>query len=235
MKLIFIVFLIILIIFLIYYICYYSNLDKNISKINLDKIDNLMIVAHPDDETIWGGAHLIKDNYLVVCITCGRNRIRYHELKRVMKETNNSFLALYYPDKTFGKRNDWSKSYNKIYNDLEKIIKLKKWDTIVSHNYSGEYGHIHHRLTNKIVTDIYNDLELDNKLYFFGKYYTKKKIKYRPASVYKIDKKTLNIKRDKMIKKYKSQKFIQKMFGHMFKYEDWELYIKGDDKNDKKI
>lgn len=30
-----------------------------------------MIVAHPDDETLWGGSHLIDDNYLVVCMSNG--------------------------------------------------------------------------------------------------------------------------------------------------------------------
>ena len=29
----------------------------------------LMIVAHPDDETIYGGAHLLTDDYTVVSIT----------------------------------------------------------------------------------------------------------------------------------------------------------------------
>ena len=28
-----------------------------------DKVDNLMIVAHPDDETLWGSSYLIKDKY----------------------------------------------------------------------------------------------------------------------------------------------------------------------------
>ena len=41
-----------------------------------DKVDNLMIVAHPDDETLWGSSYLIKDKYLVVCITCGNKRVR---------------------------------------------------------------------------------------------------------------------------------------------------------------
>lgn len=40
----------------------------------LDDYDSLMVVAHPDDETIWGGAHLLKGKYVVVCITNGNNR-----------------------------------------------------------------------------------------------------------------------------------------------------------------
>ena len=33
-----------------------------------------------------------------------------------------------------------------------------------------------------------------------------------------------------MIKKYKTQKFIEKKFNQMFKYEDWDLYERESDK-----
>ena len=52
------------------------EVEKQLKDLNLSKVNKLMIVAHPDDETIWGGNHLLKSNYLVVCITCGNNKIR---------------------------------------------------------------------------------------------------------------------------------------------------------------
>ena len=42
---------------------------KYLDTLDLKGIDRLMIVAHPDDESLWGGAHLAKDRYLVVCLT----------------------------------------------------------------------------------------------------------------------------------------------------------------------
>ena len=39
------------------------KIDKDYSKIDLGDYNKLMIVAHPDDEILWGGAHLIEDNY----------------------------------------------------------------------------------------------------------------------------------------------------------------------------
>lgn len=30
-----------------------------------------MIVAHADDEILWGGAHLLADDYYVVCVSSG--------------------------------------------------------------------------------------------------------------------------------------------------------------------
>ena len=67
---------------------YFHNLykiDKDFSKIDLTNIDNLMIVAHPDDETLWGGAHLIKDNYLVV-VPSSETSSEYFVYNRTTKE-----------------------------------------------------------------------------------------------------------------------------------------------------
>lgn len=60
----------------------YNYVSKDLSKIDLNKAKKLMIVAHPDDETLWGGAHLLEDDYLVVCITCGPNK---QEQKSLLK------------------------------------------------------------------------------------------------------------------------------------------------------
>ena len=140
--------------------------------IDLTKVDKLMIVAHPDDEMIWGGSHLIDDNYLVVCITCGTDEKRVKEFKNVMNATNDEYIMLSYPDKTNGERDNWQKVYNDITLDIEKIIKMKNWDLIVTHNEKGEYGHIHHIMTNSIVTSIYEKMNLENTtLYYFGKYF----------------------------------------------------------------
>ena len=39
--------------------------QKEINQIDLKQCQKLMIVAHPDDEKIWGGSHLLKGHYLV--------------------------------------------------------------------------------------------------------------------------------------------------------------------------
>ena len=68
----FIIILIVCIIFCtsIYFFNFYHNLDKDLKKIDFSKYNKLMIVAHPDDETLWGGGHLIDGDYVVVCVTC---------------------------------------------------------------------------------------------------------------------------------------------------------------------
>ena len=59
----------------------------NTSVIHAKESESLMIVAHPDDETIWGGSHLINGNYTVLCITNGNNKKRKKEFMNVMKKT----------------------------------------------------------------------------------------------------------------------------------------------------
>ena len=202
----------------IYKITYNQSIyvDKKIESIDLTGFNKLMIVAHPDDELLWGGSALIDDNYLVVCITCGVKRNRVIEFKRVMHETKDSYIMLGYPDKTDGKRDNWEKITKDLTSDLKHIIEYKDWDMVVTHNPLGEYGHIHHSMTSNIVTN----LTLKNKLYYFGKYYNEEDIK---DSALKIKEENLEKKKE-LVKLYSSQSYSVNKFYHMLGYEDLIKY-----------
>ncbi len=189
-----------------------------------DKVDNLMIVAHPDDETLWGSSYLIKDKYLVVCVTCGNKRIRDKEIENALDISEDEVLFLKHPDKVYGKRSDWKKNKKKLKKELDYIIHKKEWKNIVTHNKAGEYGHIHHKMTNKIVTKIYEENPVGN-LKYFGTYYSKKNIKKKRDNKGLLDNYTYH-KKLEMIDVYKSQSFIKKAFNQMFKYEDITDYKK---------
>ena len=215
--------LIILIILLSGCIIYMHNtyqIHPNFQKINLKGYNKLMIVAHPDDETLWGGKALIEDDYLVVCITCGKVKSRVFEFVNVMHTTNDKYIMLGYPDKTNGERDNWDTVYEDITKDLKKIIKLKDWELIVVHNPEGEYGHIHHKMTSNIVTEIVENKDI---LYYFGKYYSKKTIRDHYDELVSMSEKTLNTKK-KIIGMYHTQDFIQTSFDQMFPYENWVPY-----------
>lgn len=192
-----------------------TEVKKQLDSLDLEKVNNLMIVAHPDDETIWGGYHLLKDNYLVVCITCGNNKIRANEIKEALTYSNDKLIMLNFPDKVLGKRSDWKEEKEDIRKDIKKIIEYKNWDLIATHNPEGEYGHEHHKMTSKIVSKLYDG----DSLYYFGKYYSKKNIE-KIDKENKINENELTNK-NKMIKVYKSQSFINDKFGHMYPYENW--------------
>lgn len=188
------------------------------------KADKLMIVAHPDDEMIWGGAHLIQDDYLVVCITCGGNKKRVKEFRKVMIATNDDFIILNYPDLVGKKqalkkrkRSEWIKERKNLEEQLEYIIKAKKWKMIVTHNPKGEYGHIHHKMTSNIVTKKSQGLNL----YYFGEYYSKINLKNNTLNSIP---KNLVLRKTEILKNYSSQKKVINNLSHMLPYENFVSY-----------
>lgn len=199
------------------------------TKLNLDGIENLMVIAHPDDDILWGGSELIHNDYLVVCITCGNVERRKEEFEEVMSRTKDAYVMLGYPDKTNGERDNWDTVRDDIVDDLQKIYELKNWKKVLTHNMDGEYGHIHHKMTNTIVTDIV----LKDSLYYFGKYHSKRDLEENDIELPLLDDETLREKED-LLNIYKTQdKTIHETFGHMIKsenvisYKDWiELYEK---------
>lgn len=66
----------------------------NTSVIHAKEPESLMIVAHPDDETIWGGSHLINGNYTVLCITNGNNKKRKKEFMNVTSTSCNIYTSI---------------------------------------------------------------------------------------------------------------------------------------------
>ena len=182
-----------------------------------NSVESFMVVAHPDDETLWGSEELLKNKYLVICITCGTNKKREKEIEAALKISKDRLIVLDKLDKVRGKRSDWKHYKKQIEYELKYVVKKKKWNTIVTHNPEGEYGHIHHKITNNIVTKVYNK-EPIGKLKYFGKYFSKKRINQNkfareiPEDIYDM--------KIEMIDSYKSQAFIKNRFNQMYKYEN---------------
>lgn len=109
----------------------------------------LMIVAHPDDESLFGGASLLEGGWKVICVTNGDNPIRRAEFENVMNSTNSEFEIWDYYD-----------NYNtpldepKLQNDLLKAIQCQTWEKVATHNHEGEYGHPHHIQIHLLVKSI---------------------------------------------------------------------------------
>lgn len=194
-----------------------KKMSKNTEFINSmpwNQVDHLMIVAHPDDETIWGGYHLQKGKYLVVCLTNKQNETRRKEFESTIKQTNNIGLILDYPDKTNGKRDNWNTCKKQIYEDICNIINKKDYKLVVTHNPDGEYGHIHHKMTSEMVTKA---MKNKKNLYYFGHYYKKNKMK---KNMIPYPTRGL-ISKDTLTKNYASQPKVMKHLHHMFPYENW--------------
>lgn len=199
----------------------YQNLPhvttEDLDALELDGYDKVMIVAHPDDELLWGGQHLIEDDYLVVCITRGNDNVRRAEFEAVLVATGDKGLILSYPDKIGHKRSDWKPWREDIEADIATVLQYKEWELVVSHNEKGEYGHQQHVMTHESVAKEYQETGCSAKLYWFGKYYVFDKV---PYDLEEMEKSVYNEKRE-IAKLYKSQRATFRKLYHMMPYEHW--------------
>lgn len=196
---------------------------------NLSNVKKLMIVAHPDDETLWGGSHLIDDDYFVVCMSNGWHKKRSADFNRVLAQTGDPHIILDYPDV----RKDWtiegkygyemdmySTCREAMQSDIQLLLSYKNWDEVVTHNPNGEYGKYHHQQVSEMVTKAFNNmLKGKSSLYYFGRYYQKGE--EIPGK--RISEQNLEIK-NRLVNEYQpTAKGAIEAFGHMIPYENWVL------------
>lgn len=196
----------------------YKEKDNDIKEESIS-YNKLMIVVHPDDESIFGGYHLLNEEYVVVCVTCGVNNIRLQEFKKAMELTNDRFEYLSHTD--LDQNNvisDWSSEYDTINLEIKDIINRQDWDLIVTHNPDGEYGHIQHEMISKIVTE---NVTNKDKLYYFGLFYDNN----TENSATALDENSYSSKRN-LLNIYESQGCLPETsrLSYMFRNENWILY-----------
>lgn len=200
----------------------YRNLSQvttaDLDALDLDGYDKVMFVAHPDDDLLWGGRHLIEDDYFVVCMTRGNDPVRSAEFQAVMEATGDKYMILSYPDKIGKKRSDWKYWQTDMEADVARILSYKNWKLVASHNADGEYGHSHHQMTHQIVEKEYQETGCQTELYWFGKYYVNDKV---PYDLEEMPKELYNQKRE-LAKLYASQRGTVRKMYHMLPYEYWE-------------
>ena len=145
-----------------------SLLTKLLLSLQENEVKNLMIVAHPDDEVLWGGQLLLdKNNWLVICVTNGDDKIRKFNFEKVMKKINAKYEIWDYIDSIdYINPLNWNENIkDNIRKDIQRVINENNFDFIITHNQDGETGHIHHITLNNIVTEIVED---KNKLFYFN-------------------------------------------------------------------
>ena len=119
----------------------------------------LMVVAHPDDEVIFGGAHLIRyKHWKVVCVTNGNNRIRKREFERVMRAVGADYEIWNY-------RDTYSRNFDivRLKKDLSRLILQSQFQMIVTHGLKGEYGHPQHIVIAQVMRNL-----VQHNLYTFA-------------------------------------------------------------------
>jgi len=60
------------------------------------EVDKLLIVAHPDDELLWGGMNILSEpGWFVVCATNANNSVRSTEFYKSMSYANVTKFIMY--------------------------------------------------------------------------------------------------------------------------------------------
>ena len=192
-----------------------------LDELPLSNCTKLMVVAHPDDETLWGGAHLTEGGWFVVCLTNGYNEVRKNEFYEVIKEFGCEGMILSYPDLLAnGQRSTWTTECTSIAKDLNTVLKYKHWGMVATHNPNGEYGHIHHKMTSKLVTEEFYKTYWGTNLYYFGNWYSARRLPIMEDSLRKVPEAALE-KKLEALKLYTSQKGAVASNIHMAEYENW--------------
>ena len=183
-----------------------------------------MIVAHPDDETFWGGGHLLesRNGYLVVCLTNGFNPVRVFEFNSAMNISGSTGIILSYPDTIGGVRDGWANCSSAIEADLATLLSYKNWEVVATHSTSGETGHAQHLLTNKYVTSACLKMGQTSKLKYFGRFYAAGQV---PASLEPSFGLSTLLLKAKMARLYRAEEVpYQKYWRQMLPYEHWTSY-----------
>lgn len=117
-------------------------------KMNYEPITKLMVVAHPDDEIIFGGYQLLEPGWKIICVTNANNHVRSLEFNRVMTSLNCDFEIWDYKDRFHEPLPD------EIADRLSCAVTRRPYQKVVTHNLNGEYGHPHHIQIHHILTKL---------------------------------------------------------------------------------
>ena len=153
--------ILILIVVLAYYYVFYRQLYSSNLVIsgNTDKpFNKLMIVAHPDDELIFGGKALLQEKgWKVICLTNGtlssnnvfrfnKTNYRKREFISVMNQLGYAYEIWDFEDCLLNA--NWNDS--KLMINLNRIFE-RQYEKVISHNADGEYGHCQHKKVYQMV------------------------------------------------------------------------------------
>ena len=132
-----------------------------------------MVVAHPDDEMLWGGMNLLLDSgwHVIVCTHGNPKDFRYDELKNSVKYAGVYEWEMFNIKDVYTEDQDKAdKTFNNkttpLYKNLLKLSK-QKWDLVLTHNHLGEYGHSHHIAVHNLVKNLFKNpqfFKVDKKL-----------------------------------------------------------------------
>ena len=162
----------------------------------------LIVVAHPDDETIWMAGTILKYQNIdwTIFVLCRRNDPdRYSKFLRAAQFYHAQGIISDLEDEgALTLKESLAEIEKRIGNQLPK----KKFDYIFTHGSNGEYGHVKHRGAHIVVKRLFQKKKLISHNLFFFAY-------FRPQAEFclKLSKEEFKIKKDIIKNIYGFSKF----------------------------
>jgi LmbE family N-acetylglucosaminyl deacetylase len=175
----------------------------------------LLIVAHPDDETLWAGGTILSNtawNWFIVSMCRAKDKDRAPRFYNALKILNSTGIMGNLDDGPEQKPLD----EGEVKRAILDLIPSKHFDLIISHNPAGEYTkHIRHEEVGKAIIKLWYDGKISaKKLWIFA--YEDGNSEYCPRPVGNASK-YLKLKDPTWQRKYK---IITETYG--FEKNSWE-------------
>lgn len=126
----------------------------------------LVIVAHPDDETIWmGGTILVNPQvkWTIFSLCRSDDRDRALKFRRACKFLGARALISNLDDE---EKLSWRESLLEIRARIRRAIGGRVFDYIFTHGYNGEYGHPRHRGAHQVVKEMIRHGEIKTRAFY---------------------------------------------------------------------
>jgi len=174
-----------------------------------------VIVAHPDDETLWAGGIILEhsmNDWFIVCLCRASDKER--------AERFNNALTILKAKGIMGDMDDGPDQHpldeKEVENEILRLLPVTHFDLILTHDAAGEYTrHLRHEEVNKAVLTLWNNKKITTKeLWTFA--YEDGNNDYFPHAIKKADAIEL-LPEEIWEKKYK---IITETYG--FQKNSWE-------------
>jgi LmbE family N-acetylglucosaminyl deacetylase len=142
-------------------------------------MNNLVIVAHPDDETIWMGGKILQEsnkNWTIISLSRKEDQDRQPKFKKVCKKLKANGIISDLDDEKLEPLDQ-----KEIIDKIKSLVPNKKYENIYTHGNNGEYGHLRHKEIHRAVKKLIKDNILACKKFFSFSYkLSNKKVPDKP-------------------------------------------------------